>query len=266
VSRLRLLTLALVVAIVLIAAALLVRQLVMGRDPVWARIQERGVWRVGMDPSFPPFENLDASGQPAGLDVDLAHAIAARWGVRLELVGVGFDELIDAVAAHRIDAAISALPITEYRTVDVAFSRPYIEAGQVIVVPRDSLIAGMDGLAGLRVAVEWGSEGDAQARKLQRELEGGVTPVVRESVGEALDAVLAGEADAAIVDTVSLALHEETERLRVAGEPVVSDPYVIVLPIAAPDLRNAVNAALDALEADGALAEIRGRWLQPPAE
>jgi ABC-type amino acid transport substrate-binding protein len=262
--RWQLMALAIVAAVgVLIAAALVARHIIGGRDPVWARIQERGVWRVGMDPSFPPFENLDAAGQPVGLDVDLARAIATRWGVQLELVGVGFDELTDAVAAHKIDAAISALPITEYRTVDVAFSQPYVEAGQVLAVPRDSTVASAKDLGGLRVAVEWGSEGDARVRKLQRELDGGLTPVARESVGEALDAVLAGDADAAIVDAISLALHAGSSLLRVVKEPVESDPYVIVLPVAAPELRSAVNDALAALEADGTLDEIRGRWLKP---
>jgi polar amino acid transport system substrate-binding protein len=247
----------------LIVATLIARQIAAGRDPVWTRIQERGVWRVGMDPSFPPFESLDAAGQPVGLDVDLARAIAERWGVRVELVGVGFDELTDAVAAHKIDAAISALPITEHRTVDVAFSQPYVEAGQVLAVPQDSIVTRVEDLAGLRVAVEWGSEGDAQVRRLQRELAGGLTPLVRESVGDALDAVLAGDADAAIVDAISFALHRGATALRVVKEPVTRDPYVIVMPVAAPELRSAVNNALAALEADGTLDEIRGRWLKP---
>ena len=60
-------------------SAWLLAAVLRGRDATWARIQETGVWRVGMDPSFPPFENLDAAdAAPAGFDVDLADAIAAR--------------------------------------------------------------------------------------------------------------------------------------------------------------------------------------------
>ena len=88
----------------LMAAALLfVRFGIGGRDPTWACIQETGVWRVGLDPSFPPFENLDTAGRSVGLDVDLADAIAAAWGVRVEIVSLGFDELLDAVHAHKVD-------------------------------------------------------------------------------------------------------------------------------------------------------------------
>lgn len=249
-----------------LAAALLLLALLLlrfggGGDPVWARIQESGVWRVGMDPSFPPFENLDvATQQPMGLDVDLAKAIAARWGVRVEFVGVGFDQLLDAVHARKVDSALSAMPVFEARTEEVAFSEPYIEAGIVLAAPPGSPVRGPDDLAGRRVAAEWGSAGDAQARILQRRLPDGFSLTLRDTVTEALDAVVAGEADAALVDAISLALHGGDLR---AVAVIDSDPYVIVLPRNAPELRRAVDEALAALAADGALAEIRARWLRP---
>lgn len=254
-----------ILAVALVAAiGLLTRVVIGGRDPTWERIRDTGAWRVAMDPSFPPFENVDgASQQPVGLDVDLANAIAGRWGVRVEFVGVGFDELVDAVAARRVDSAISALPVFEHRTQEVAFSAPYVEAGVLLVAPRGSAITKPADLAGRRLAVEWGSTGDAQARALQRELSGNLTLVLRESSDGALQAVLAEEADAAAVDAVSLALFDAGRGDLVAvGEPLVSDPYVIVVPAGAPKLLDAIDEALAALEADGTLAQIRARWLE----
>lgn len=250
-------------AVLVIAALLLLRFGVGSRDPTWTRIQETRIWRVGLDPSFPPFENLDAAGQPVGLDVDLAHAIAATWGVQAKIVGVGFDELLDAVHAHRVDSALSALPIVPSRTREVAFSAPYVEAGLLLVVPQDSALQDIDGLAGQRLATEWGSRGDAEARALARRWDGDLALVLRESAPASLDAVLAGEAEAALVDAISLALYQRRAELKTLGEPVVSDPYVIVVPRAAPELLRAVNEALAVLEANGTLAEIRGRWLRP---
>ena len=234
------------------------------RDPTWERIRKSGVWRVGMDPSFPPFESLDGTTQqPVGLDVDLAVAIAARWGVRAEIVGVGFDELIDAVTAHRVDSALSALPVFEYRTREVSFSAPYVEAGTMLVAPRESAITKPGDLAGRRLAVEWGSTGDAQARALQRELGGNLVLVQREAPDLALQAVLAGEADAAAVDAVSLALFAPGKgRLTAVGEPLQSEPYVVVVPANAPKLLEAVDKALAELAADGTLATIKARWLE----
>ncbi len=251
-----------------IALAVIGAILLFGRqDPTAARIRQSGVWRVGMDPSFPPFESLDpATGQPVGLDVDLVNAIAARWGVRAEIVGVGFDELVDAVAAHRIDSAVSALPIFEWRTKEVAFSRPYVEAGMVLAAPPGSAIRGPDDLAGRRVAAEWGSQGDAQARAIQTRLEGAVMLVLRESADAALAAVVSGEADAAITDAVSLALFRRGGGDLVAvGPPLTSDPYVVVVPADARTLLDDLNKALAAMAADGTLAALRERWLGPGA-
>jgi ABC-type amino acid transport substrate-binding protein len=196
-----------------------------------------------MDPSFPPFENLDGvTGLPAGFDVDLARAIAARWGVRAEFVGVGFDQLMDAVVANRVDSAISALTVAPHRTEEMRFSQPYIEAGMILAVPETSQLrpaletaVGRSGeaamlevaqvLAGRRVAAEWGSEGDALARRLQAQVNGDLRLVLRNATDDALRAVLAGEADAAIVDAISLALFAgDGGSLVAAGQPLRSDP------------------------------------------
>jgi ABC-type amino acid transport substrate-binding protein len=268
--------------LVALLAALLLRRTVLGGDRTWTRIKQTGVWRVGMDPSFPPFENLDATtGMPAGFDVDLARAVATRWGVRVEFVGVGFDQLMDAVVANRVDSAISALTVAPHRTEEMRFSEPYIEAGMVLAVPEASRfrpaleaagsrsgVAAMtelaQPLAGQRVAAEWGSEGDALARRLQTQVNGGLQLVLRNSTDDALRAVLAGEADAAIVDAISLALFlGDGGALVAVGQPLRSDPYAIVIPKHAPELLRQVNEALAALRDDGTLAEIRARWLRP---
>ena len=250
--------------LIVMAAGLATRAVLADRDPTWEHIRQSGMWRVGMDPSFPPFENLDGvTGRPVGLDVDLANAIASRWGVRAEIVGVGFDELLDAVTAYRVDSAISALPVVEHRTREVAFSAPYVEAGTLLVAPRENAIAKSEDLAGRRLAAEWGSAGDAQARALQREVGGNLTLVLRESPDLALQAVLDGKADAAVVDAVSLALFAAgQDRLKTIGEPLQSEPYVIVVPAHAPKLLVAINATLADLAADGTLAAIQARWLE----
>jgi len=251
-----------------VLAALAAGYLLWGkRDVTSARIRESGVWRVGMDPSFPPFESIDpATGRPVGLDVDLVNAIAARWGVRAEIVGVGFDELVDAVAARRVDSAVSALPVFDWRTQEVGFSAPYIEAGIVLAVPRGSSIRSPDDLTGRRVAAEWGSEGDAQVRELQRRLDGNLELVLRESPDAAMGAIARGEADAVVTDAVSLALFNKNGGdLGAAGAPLRSDPYVVVVPAGSPLLLAELNRALEALEVDGTMAALRERWLGPGA-
>ena len=50
---------------------------------------------------------LDEAGEPVGYDVDLARAIAAEWGMDVEIVALGFDSLLDAVAAGKVDSVVS---------------------------------------------------------------------------------------------------------------------------------------------------------------
>lgn len=250
------------VAVLLAATSLLLWQTVgTTRDRVWERIQSTGQWRVGMDASFPPFEDLDEAGRPIGFDVDLVRAIAASWGVEAQIEGLGFDGLVDAVQAGRIDSAISALPYQPERTQDVAFSDAYFEAGLVLVTPagRDA-IAGIDQLAGRRLAVEWGSEGDVQARLLRRRFPDlALDPL--DTPQAALLAVAEGQADAALVDHISaLQFIAGDDRLTIAPQAVVSDPYVVVLPRKAPVLQQRIGEALRILQANGTLDVLVTRW------
>ncbi len=64
-----------------------------GPDRTWEAMQARGTWRVGMDPAFPPFESLDASGAPVGFDVELARQMAAGVGAASRDRGHGLRRL-----------------------------------------------------------------------------------------------------------------------------------------------------------------------------
>src|SRR5688572_5553659 len=80
----------------------LLTRLFVRQDSNWAEMQARGTWRVGVDPSFPPFEDLDDAGVAVGYDLDLARAIAADWGLEAEIIPIGYDSLSDALQAGRI--------------------------------------------------------------------------------------------------------------------------------------------------------------------
>lgn len=261
-------------ALFLIGAAGVGLRLTRG-DTTWARLQRGGVLRVAIDPSFPPFDNLDANGQVAGFDVDLAQELGRRLGVPVQFQAIAFDGLVDAVIAGKADAVISAFPHDPRLTADVRFSRPYFEAGLVLVTPTGAagqsadragqVVAvewGSGGIAADRagqvVAVEWGSGGDAWARGA------GLTVLRRESAAAALTAARTGEAAAAIVDAVTFALTPAPD-LVAHAPPLSSEPYVIVLPKTAPRLAAAIDEALAAILADGMWATLAAPYFpQPP--
>lgn len=251
---------ALAVTAVVAIIALVIWRFLPARDLTWERFQRGEPLRVAIDPSFPPFDTLDEASQVAGFDVDLAQEVGRRIGAPVQFQAIAFDGLVDAVIAGKADAVISAFPLDPRLTRDVRYSRPYFEAGLVLVAPVGSALAGPDDLAGRTAAVEWGSLGDAWAR------EHGLTIVRKETPTDALAAVAQEQADVAIVDAVTAAL-STPPGLVIRTPPLQSDPYVIVLPLAAPKLAGAVNEALAAMLADGTWQEIAGKYfpVTPPA-
>ncbi len=231
-------------------------------DATWLALQERGVLRVGLDPSFPPFEALDAAGAPVGFDVDLAAAFAQRWGVDVELVALGYDSLLDAIRTAQVDMVISALPFDERLTEDVHFSSPYFDAGMRLATRGDSAIAAVDDLAGKRVAVEWGSAGDMIARRLQREDRLNLTIVPFDTPQEAVAAAVDDpQIDALLIDQVSLRLAQgDGAPLVSVGPPIESNPYVIASPLRAHRLAAEIETALAQMQTEGALTALENRW------
>lgn len=247
----------LVLALLLLAAG--EGRLLTPPDPVWTAIQERGRWRVGLDPSFPPFEMLDEEQKVVGYDVDLARAIAAHWGVELELVPLGYDGLLDALAVGRIDSVVSALPYDRRLTEDVLYSEPYFEAGVRIAVSPQSSIERVADLERRQVGVEWGSVGDAVARRLQRD-EVDFERKVFETTADVIAALRSKAIDAALIDGVSLRLAQSGSPIQTAGPVLEGDAYVIALPASAPFLATEIDRSLKAIRDEGRLEQIEDRW------
>lgn len=255
-----LLSIGLSVLVALLAFWLISRYFSAGEDTTWQHIQQTGVWRVGMDPSFPPFELLNGAGEPIGYDVDLAQALAERWGVQVQIIAIGFDGLTDALLAGKVDSIASALPYDPRLTADLSYSAGYFEAGVRLAVAADSPIQNVDDLTGRRLAVEWGSNGDAEARKLQR-TDPSLQRLTFPGAPEALAALLAGEADAILVDGVTLRqMQGNGSAIRAVGDALESNPYVIALPIGAHVLRDEINSALAEFNTTGFLKNLEERW------
>src|SRR5438552_10619552 len=91
-------------------------------DPYLARVQNAGTLRVGIDLSYPPFDVVSGD-QIQGYDAELARALAADLGVRVEFVPMALDTMYDALASLRsegkADVLVSALPFMYERQKDV---------------------------------------------------------------------------------------------------------------------------------------------------
>ncbi len=257
---------------VLFLLAVAITGLLSGCQPqneTWQRIEQSGVLRVGLDPTYPPFEVADGDGNVNGLDVDLAHVLADELGLKIQFSHFGYDGLYDALATGQVDVLISAMVIVPERTKDFAYSAPYFNAGEILIVPTENDdITEMADLNGRSLAVELGAQGHVEATQWAKKLPN-LTIVPFSSPEEALTAVAkdangSSETDAAIIDSISGRLflrdHPELKRL---PDPVTVEPFALVVRIDDELLLQNLNMALDNLDKSGQLETIIKHWLAP---
>ncbi len=227
----------------------------------WERIQEERILRVGIDPTYPPFEIGDENGL-RGIDVDLAALLADEMGVEVEFVWIGYDGLYDGLLTGKVDLLISALVIMPSQMDDFAYSTPYFDAGERLIVPIDSDDVNMGMLNS--VAVELGAQGHVEAIAQQKESPA-LLVLPYNTAEEALTAVLQHEADGAVMDGINgrLLLHDHPD-LRLLPDPVTIESFAIVVRKEDQALLREINDVLAILGDDGRLDHILIHWLDEP--
>lgn len=247
----------LVLAAVLVVAFLLIRRAT--QPPVPPRdLFPYAELRVGVDPSSPPFAAISEDSL-FGLEIDLARELGARIGLPVRFVALGYDGLYDALKTDQVDALLASLTIDNTRLSDVHYSQPYFNAGLVLV--SDNQIKQMEDLPAHRLAYEFGSEADSEARTwLRRIFPFETRPYERPT--DALDAARLGDADAALVDVVSARLYLRDHPGWNAHTTVVTDNlYAVATQSRRPEISFAIRDTLKTIIDDGTLQALIDRWL-----
>ena len=125
-----------------------------------AAIQEAGKIVVCTDAAWAPFEYIGEGGEPTGIDIEIAQAIADELGVELEVKNIAFDTIPAALSGGDADLALACITITDERKEEMAFTDPYTTVQQYMVVPADSEIKTMEDLGGKAVGTHLGTTGD----------------------------------------------------------------------------------------------------------
>jgi polar amino acid transport system substrate-binding protein len=161
------------------------------------QVTSRGVLRVGVILSFPPFGLRSASGQPQGYDVDIATAVAQALDVKLEITDTTSADRIPYLQTGKVDLVIGNFTRTLERAKAITFTDPYVVAGEVLLVKKNSNIKGISDLSGKTVAVTKGST--------NADIITSANPKAKiqqyDTSAEALLAVKQGQADAMIEDS-----------------------------------------------------------------
>lgn len=198
-----------------------------------------------------------------GLEVDLAREIAKRLELAPEPVFTQntFSMLV-APGAKSWDLALAQATITPARATHVDFSVPYLRADQGVLLSQyvRTTPTTISGLRKLRLCAE---RGTTAVQVVKTKIKPTAKPTWQPDEGTMLLALQLGRCDAVVSDLPVLATLKDRAPVRygvLAGKISTGEQYGVVLPKGSV-LTPRVNAAIEALTADGTLAQLQRTWL-----
>lgn len=229
---------------------------------------KRGTLRVGMDPTYMPFEMTDKRGEIIGFEVDILKAMAKAMGVKLELVSTSLDGIIPALLTDKFDLIGSGLTLTQERNLRINFSDPFIVVGQTLLV-RKELADKVKSYKDLnapeyRLTSKFGTTGELVARKrmAKAQYHG------YDNEPEALLDVVNGKADAFVYDSPYNVVALEklgNGKLIFLDQPFTYEPLAFGLKKGDGDSLNWINNFLRQIHEDGNYQRIHDKWFKSTA-
>ena len=213
---------------------------------------------------FPPYEMLDDSGTPIGIDVEVAGAIAQKLGLELVVDDMGFDAALLAVQNGQSDIAMAGITVNETRLAVMDFTDSYATGVQVVIVKEGSDVT-MDNLGDHMIGTQLGTTGYIYASDTPENGGYGEDHVIGYETGAvAVQALISGQVDAVIID--NLPAQEYVKANAAAGLTIlegtwVEEDYAIGLQKGNAELMEAVNGALNELKADGTFQSIVDKYI-----
>ena len=221
---------------------------------------------VGMDLSYPPFETIDAQGNPAGISVELARALADSLHCALRIENIPFTGLVPALLTGKIDLILSSMTDTPERRKTISFSDPYLTTG--ICVLASSKTAPFHGYdidrPGRVIAVRQGTTAQLWAREHLRE----ATVLVLDKEAAAVLEVLQGKADGFLYDQMSVWKYHREHPVETVAllEPLQAESWAVGLRPDDTALREQVNAFLRGFRASGGFGRLGDTYLREQKE
>ena len=218
---------------------------------------EAGKLTMATNAAFPPYEMTTDAGEFEGIDIETAQAIADKLGLELQIDDMDFDAALLSVQQGMADIVMAGVTVTDERKAVMDFSDSYATGIQSIIVPEGSDIASPDDLAGKKIGTQRGTTGYIYCSD-----DFGDENVVAYDDGlTAVQALNNGQVDAVVIDNAP------------AKEFVAANPGLVILDTSYAEedyaigvakgssLKDAVNAALEELKADGTLQSIVDKYI-----
>lgn len=181
---------------------------------------------IASDSKYAPF-SFEEDGKYQGIDIEILAAVAEEAGFEYELKPMDFNAIIPALTSNQIDAAMSAMSITDERKEVLDFSEGYFESGlSILLAGNNTEINGIDDLKNKIVAVKKGTAGEKWA--LDNEETYNLKLKHFDDSPSLLLAIKGGNADFALEDYPVIAYKIKLDAdndLRITGEKVTTSNY-----------------------------------------
>ena len=216
---------------------------------------------IGLDDNFPPMGFRNEKNELVGFDISMAQEATRRMGIEAEFKPIDWSAKEAELNGKRVDMLWNGLTITEERKKNIAFTSPYMENHQIIVVPKSSTIKTKAELAAKVIGIQDGSSAiDAVQRdpiaasfKELKKFGDNVTALMDLSTGR-LDAVVLDE----VVGRYYTA--KRPDDYAVLEDNFGTEEYGVGLRKNDSELLAGLQKALDEMKADGSAARISTEW------
>ena len=223
-------------------------------------IKMRGVLKWGADAEGGApyvFPDRQDPNRLTGFEYDLADALAAKLGVKAEMVQNQWEGLVPALQRGNFDIIMNGLEITPEHQQQIAMSQPYYAYAQQIMVRKEADgVQQLEDLKGKAVGVLAATVAQRLVEKM-----GGVDARVYPGNVESFRDLSNHRIDAVLVDLPIALYYSKLEpSLKPAGQPFAPGFYGIGVRREDQTLLEAINRAISELIVDGQLQRIYSRY------
>ncbi|QNG38164.1 amino acid ABC transporter substrate-binding protein [Geodermatophilaceae bacterium NBWT11] len=224
-------------------------------------------------PAYEPWMVDDDPTNGEGYESAVAYAVAEQLGYtedQVEWTRVQFNTAISP-GDKSFDFDINQFTINDERRQAVDFSSPYYTATQAVITTAGSAADGATSLADLQDLRLGAQVATTSLTVLTDVIDPTTDPVVFNTNDDAKLALQNGQVDAIVVDlpTAFFITSAELDDGLIVGQVADSgesgDQFGLLLAKDSP-LTDCVSQAVDALEADGTLADLQDQWLSQAAD
>ena len=229
-------------------------------------IKSKGTLTVAADASYAPDEFIASDGHTViGMDADLAKALGAVMGLKVNVVNATFATIIPGLAAGRYDMGASSFTDTKEREKTVDFV-DYANVGESFYTKAQggTSIGSISDICGKTVSVESGTTEESDAKTQSSKCTAAGKPAVHvlafNTQTEANLAVSSGRAQVGFADTpvADYQVKQSSGGFKIVGAAYAPAPYGLAMPKNGFD--KAVLAALLVLVKNGTYGTIFSHW------